>query len=98
MAAQPEYITIYELSAIGGLSVSTLRRRVRDGSLPFIQLGGSRSRLLFRRDVLDRLADPAGAPPAQAADAPAHDDDANRPQPARPLSGPRPRWQRPANQ
>lgn len=95
MAAQPGYISITELSAIGGLSVSALRRRVRDGSLPFIQPGGPRSRLLFRRDVLDRLADP-GSPPALAADAPAHDDDANSPQPARPLSGPRPRRLRPS--
>jgi hypothetical protein len=49
------YISIQDLSEISGLSVSTLRRRVLDGSLVAAQPGGRRTRLLFPIDILDRL-------------------------------------------
>ena len=49
------YISIQDLSEISGLSVSTLRRRVLDGSLAAAQPGGRRTRLLFPVDILDRL-------------------------------------------
>jgi hypothetical protein len=94
----PEYISITKLSAISGLSVSTLRRRVKDGSLPVIQPGGRRSRLLFRRDVLDTLSTVAhestSTPAPSAEEAPCEDPTTPAVQP---LPGPRPRWTRSHN-
>ena len=43
------YLSYGELSARTGLSLSTLRRRVKDGSLPCIQLGGPRSREFYKQ-------------------------------------------------
>src|SRR5213078_4633777 len=48
------YLTYDELSKITGISLSTLRRRVKDGSIPCIQPGGPRTRVVFPLDVLDR--------------------------------------------
>lgn len=55
------FVSIDELARITGLSTSTLRRRARDGSIPFYQPGGPRTRLLFDGDVLRQSA--AGAAP-----------------------------------
>jgi hypothetical protein len=49
-----QFVTLRELGQITGLSISTLRRRVRDGSIDAVQLGGAGKRLLFPRDVLER--------------------------------------------
>lgn len=54
------YLTLREFSVTTGLSESTLRRRVRDGSLPFVQPGGPGTRILFRADALERKPE-AGA-------------------------------------
>lgn len=54
-----------EVSARTGLSLSTLRRRVKEGKLPFIQPGGRRTRIVFPLDVIERLlqaADTSSSP------------------------------------
>jgi excisionase family DNA binding protein len=48
-------LTIEELSQWTGLSVSTIRRRVKDGTIPFLQPGGRRSRIVFPPDIVERL-------------------------------------------
>jgi excisionase family DNA binding protein len=53
-----ELLTINQLAQRSGLSVSTLRRRVKDGSLPAIQPGGAGKKMLFLPTVLDALSTP----------------------------------------
>ena len=53
------FLSIEELSLQSGLSISTIERRVKDGSIPVIQPGGRRTRKLFRADVLEQLASQA---------------------------------------
>lgn len=52
------YLTLAELVLTSGLSASTIRRRVRDGSISAIQPGGHRTKLLFAADVLENEAKP----------------------------------------
>ena len=79
-----------EVRAQTGLSLSTLRRRVQEGTVPFMQPGGPRTRVFFPPDIVERLLqqaqrEPAPSPaalPFQAAtDATAH-------------RGPKPKWMR----
>ena len=93
MVPLPQYVSLKEFSAISRLSVSTLRRRIKDGSLPFRQLGGRRCRLLIPSNALELVDQPvdASSGPCQP--------DANRNGPTPPIStapqalpGPRPRW------
>lgn len=49
-------LNLKELAAESGLSISTLRRRVKDGSIAVIQAGGSGKKLLFLPTVLDELS------------------------------------------
>jgi hypothetical protein len=95
MTPTAEYISLAQLSAISGLSASTLRRRIKDGSLPVIQPGGRRSRLLFRRDVLDTLSAVAREATSTSASSGEETpgDDPTIPA-VQPLPGPRPRWTR----
>jgi hypothetical protein len=53
MTDLPTYVSPREFSHFSGLSLSTIRRRIRDGSLPVSQPGGSRTRVLIRRDALE---------------------------------------------
>src|SRR5262245_7277287 len=46
-AAAPERITFKQLSLRSGLSVSTLRRRLKDRSIHATQLGGKGKKILF---------------------------------------------------
>jgi hypothetical protein len=93
MAPLPTYLSLAEFSALSGLSVTTLRRRIKDGSLPYRQLGGRRHRLLIPRDALETLNQPVDSScgPCQP------DEERNGPTQhisAAPheLPGPRPRW------
>jgi excisionase family DNA binding protein len=52
------YLSYQELSGMAGLSVSTLRRLVKNGQLPFFQPGGPGTRIVFAADVLERLIQP----------------------------------------
>jgi excisionase family DNA binding protein len=53
--AGPRVLTYEELSGLTGISISTLRRRVADGSIPYLQPGGPRTRVAFPIDILERL-------------------------------------------
>jgi hypothetical protein len=48
------YLTINDLSALSGVSIATLRRWVRKGTLQAFQPGGPGTRLLFRPDALEQ--------------------------------------------
>ena len=54
-------LTLKQLQVATGLSISTLRRRVKDGSIPVIQPGGRGKKLLFPVAVLDELCIRHGA-------------------------------------
>ena len=49
------YLTLTEFCRLTGLSASTVRRRVRDGSIPCLQPGGRKRILLFEGDALNRM-------------------------------------------
>jgi hypothetical protein len=55
-AVDPQSLTIKQLAQKSALSLSTLRRRVKDGSLPTIQPGGGGKKMLFLPTVLDALS------------------------------------------
>jgi excisionase family DNA binding protein len=78
------YLTIEELSAATTLSVSTLRRLMKKGSIVGHQPGGPRTRIVFRPDAIEQASGAAtssGEQPApNVGDAPPR--------------GPRPRWLR----
>jgi hypothetical protein len=94
MDADREYLSYSELSKLSGFSESTLSRRARDGAIQKIQPGGPRTRVVFRRDVLDQLpkVSPATCPPTRT---PAGTSDTPAENPSPSLPGPRPLWQRP---
>jgi hypothetical protein len=91
------FLTLRGLSRKSGLSESTLRRRVRDGSLNAIQPGGRGKKLLFSPDVLD-LCGSSAASIADAAETSSDQDliDASQPadiaDAAESLPGRRPDW------
>jgi excisionase family DNA binding protein len=78
------YVTIEELSAATTLSVSTIRRLVKKGSIVGHQPGGPRTRIVFRPDAIEQ-ASGAAAPSGEQPDPNAGD---------APPRGPRPRWLR----
>lgn len=86
-------LTLKEFTLQSRLSASTVRRRVRDGSLPFIQVGGKGKKLLFPADALVRVrnqtASAVGAVQAELLNPPPSTG-AQADIPA----GPRPRWAR----
>lgn len=55
MTIKTDFITIEEASEITNLSVTTLRRGVKEGRFPAVRIGGERSKqskLLFDRQML----------------------------------------------
>jgi excisionase family DNA binding protein len=62
LAINKQYLSVAELSSLTGLSEVTIRRRIKDGSIPASQPGGPRTRLVVRRDVLDLLINQNSAP------------------------------------
>src|SRR5258708_2337474 len=87
------FLSIAELARQSGLSISTIDRRVKDGSIPFIQPGGPRTRKFFRADVLERLAShvPTSSGSAAPASSTANDSAYHQDAPAK-IAGPRPKW------
>ena len=81
-AAPCEYLSPDEFARTTGLSPSTVRRRLIDGALPYLQPGGPRSRVLIPRTALV-IAEPLSPNPARS-----------RQEVIRPRSGPRPHWQK----
>jgi hypothetical protein len=49
-------VTIVELSRTSGLSISTIRRLVRDDRIPCVQPSGKGGKLLFPPDAIERSA------------------------------------------
>jgi len=47
------WLTVKEFAAVFRLSKSTLRRRMEDGSIPYIQLGGRGHRVLIPENAVD---------------------------------------------
>ena len=89
---ESRYLTIQELRGLSGWSLSTIRRRVRDGSIPVIQPGGPRTRMLFPADVLDRLATPRIKPTDAIDTNHAVKDSPNWEEADQSLAGPMPDW------
>jgi hypothetical protein len=83
-----KYCDFEEFARLTGLSVSTLKRRKRDGSLFYFQPGGPRSRVLIPRDAIERvLSQPKLAVNVPEKPSPAH---LNTKTPR--LPGPLPKW------
>ena len=49
------YLTVAEVAALLRCSEPTIRRRIRDGSLPAVQLGGAGSAVRIPRAAFERL-------------------------------------------
>jgi|SRR5579863_2396394 len=91
MSSDVQFVSVAEFSKLSGLSPSTIRRRIDDGSLPKVQLGGPGMRLLIRRDALDLLTTRASDPGAENQPI----NSGSGPAPTKPpaqLPGPQPRW------
>jgi len=58
VSVQPEFLSIPQFAALSQLSMSTIRRRLRDGSIPFSQPGGKRTKILIPQKALTELANP----------------------------------------
>lgn len=99
------YLTIEEFARRSGLSTSTVRRRKKDGSLPFCQPGGSRHRVVIPEDALDRIQSDAMAIPSASAGLPALEtpgnavgsDSSSGATSQRVLKGPPPKWRTQSN-
>lgn len=78
LAGVPQYLSIGELASATTLSVSTLRRLLRQGVITGYQPGGRRHRIVFPADAIRQATQSRPEP------APSH----NGP----PRRGPRPQW------
>lgn len=78
------FLTLKEFSQTTGLSQSTIRRRVKDGSIKVIQLGGKRCRILFPIQALEQASQPDLSKSKSLEPTPK----------SRPKSGPKPGWLR----
>jgi excisionase family DNA binding protein len=56
MTDAPEYLRAGDIARLSGASVRTVRRRIADGTLPSVKVGGLR---LVSRKVLERVLSPA---------------------------------------
>jgi len=81
----PKFLLLQDVVNLTGLSESTVRRRVRDGSIKAVQPGGRRTRLLVDADSLGGLLTSS----ATSTNATRSPDQSTPTQ----LAGPRPRWQ-----
>ena len=87
----PPYLKFKEFTLRSGLSESTIRRRVRDGSLPAIQVGGKGKKLLFAENALEQTSNRM---PAATSDSAVVSSPCSMPPEisAERGSGPRPQW------
>lgn len=88
---EPQFVSIAQFAALSGVSESTVRRRIKDDTLPARQFGCVRCRWLIPRDALDLLRGAEPVPRPQPVNPPS-------PPPVSPerprLAGPRPGWMR----
>jgi len=82
-SVEKQYFTIHELSEVIPISVSTIRRRIREGKIPSTQLGGKRTRHLIPASFLTEMK-------AQKSEQ-RHDSEAPV-QVQKPIAGSTPRW------
>jgi excisionase family DNA binding protein len=82
-----QFLSPAEFAVLSGLSLATVHRYLRRGTLPFQQPGGKRARILISRAALDGLQ--LAASPEKAIE-PQLSSPAIHPQSKFP--GPRPRW------
>jgi hypothetical protein len=101
-AVEAQFFTIQQFVVRSGLSDSTVRRRLLDGSLPRFQPGGRKKMILIPAIALEVVFNGPGrpAPAIESVPAPVNLQLTTQttPQSAsskRPLPGPQPRWQRP---
>lgn len=87
-----QFLSPARFAGMSGLSLATVYRRLTDGSLPSVQLGGKSSRRLIPVDALDRLIQPT-TPAAQPTAEPPPETPTQGPA-APELPGPAPRWRR----
>lgn len=96
------YLKLPEFCRLTGLSASTVRRRVRDGSIPCFQPGGPDHVLLFKIDALKHASSSPRTSPS-GADSPKVDGDRlHGPDAVQPVAaqshtnqrGPGPKWKR----
>lgn len=84
-----DYLSLAEFARRAGISTATVCRRIKDGSLPFWQPGGFRTRVLIPVSALPSAnAIVANGTPSRspvAASSPVHKPN---------LSGPPPKWQK----
>lgn len=83
------YLTIEELAAATTLSVSTIRRLVKQGVIVAHQPGGPRHRIVFPPDAIEQVAKSAKPPEAESVPSAPPSGCAGRPQ-----RGPPPKWSR----
>lgn len=88
MHSDSNYLSPAEVHALTGLSIATVRRRISDGTLPVVQLGGKKHRILIPRTALDQLNTHASTPVDSSAES------TPTPPVNAPLAGPRPKWMR----
>lgn len=84
-----------QAAKILGVSPSTIWRRLRDGSLPYLQLGGKRKRVVIDRALLNSPMEspiaPSSSVPQENVLLDGNPDSSHLPSGER-LSGPRPQW------
>lgn len=80
------YCSPKEFSLRSGLSLATIYRHLRNGSLPFVQLGGFRHRILIPCDALDQIRQ------ATTVELPSIPEGVAESPKFAPLSGPKPQW------
>jgi excisionase family DNA binding protein len=83
-----EYLSPTQFLALSGLSLSTVRRLLASGLLPFVQPGGKRCRILIPRSALESLTDSA----AESVNFPTVPTKENTQSNESVRSGARPRW------
>lgn len=91
------YLSPEEFCQLTGWSDSTVRRRLKYGSLPAVQPGGPRTMWLIDAEAFqNRQQDCAhgAAAPQIPNQQPSADQQADQPRPVARLPGPRPGWQR----
>ena len=80
----PFYLTLQQLADRTSLSVSTLRRLLKNGRLRGFQPGGPGTRIVFRPDAIEILNSPTSL---------ATETDITDKTDTLPCRGPRPKWQ-----
>lgn len=89
-----DFLTVQEFVRSSRLSASTVWRRIRDGSLPYRQLGGKGCRVLIPADALDcSVSDEEAECPRSHEQTPTNRNNNQTPRRSeRKLPGPTPRW------